>query len=108
MENALGEYIYDCNMDKQLFTTLGVDADQFLAAVHVSSTDMDVLDCLMEGRKRPSKDELQKHNERIDNWLPTTPEGWDRFKADKAKIAPGNNKVKNRTDLIDFEEGRLS
>ena len=107
MENALGEYIYDCNMDKQLFKTLGVDPDQFLAAVRVSSNDMEVFDCLMEGRPRPSKEELEKHNERIDNWYPTTPEGWDRYKADLQKIAPGVSKVKNRTDLIDFEEGRL-
>ena len=109
MENALGEYIYDCNMDKQLFKTLGVDADQFLAAVRVSTSDMEVLDLLIEGRQRPSKEELEKHNERIDNWLPTTPEGWDRYKADIQKIAgaQGNPKIKCRTDLIDFEEGRL-
>jgi hypothetical protein len=90
-----------------LFKTIGCDADQFLAAVRVSTTDMEVLDCLMEGRQRPSKDELDKHNQRIDNWQPTTPEGWDRYKADILKIAPGNTKIKSRTDLIDFEEGRL-
>jgi hypothetical protein len=105
MTSSLGEYIYDCNMDKQLFTTLGCTADQFLDAVKVSSTDQEVLDLLVSSRI--PDDKLTSHNKRIDDWHPTTPEGWDRYKEDLKKIANNNPIVKSRTDLIDFEEGRL-
>lgn len=106
LAGTLGEYIYDCPMDRRLFETLGCDAEQFLQAVRVSSTDLEVLDCLVGQRKLP-KEEIDKLNEAIDNWKPTTPDGWERFKQDILRIAPGNHRIKSRTDLLDFEEGRF-
>lgn len=105
LAGSLGEYIYDCNMDKQLFVTLGCNPEEFLQAVRVSSTDRDILDLLVQ--KRIPDDKLEAHNKRIDQWNSTTPEGWERYKADLERIAPGNTKIKSRTDLIDFEEGRF-
>lgn len=105
MSDTLGEYIYDCKMDKQLFTTLGCSADEFLQAVRVSSTESEILDLLVP--KRIDDDKLKAHNERIENWLPTDPEGWERFKNDVQTIGKGNPKIKSRTDLLDFEEGRF-
>ncbi|HME82932.1 MAG TPA: DUF5069 domain-containing protein [Candidatus Eremiobacteraceae bacterium] len=105
LAGTLGEYIYDCSMDKALFETLGCNAEQFLQAVGVSLTDAEVLDLLVQ--TRIPEDKLKVHNQHIDQWHPTTPEGWDRFKEDLQKIAGGNPKVKSRTDLIDFEEGRF-
>jgi hypothetical protein len=106
MAGTLGEYIYDCKMDKKLFETLGCSADQFLQAVRVSATDGEVLDLLVT--KRIPDDTVKAHNERIDNWRPTDPEGWERFKRDLMTIGHGNPKIKSRTDLIDYEEGRLT
>jgi hypothetical protein len=105
LAGSLGEYIYDCKMDKVLFDTLGCSADEFLQAVRVSTTDGEVLDLLVS--KRIPEDTLKAHNERIDNWRPTDPEGWERFKKDLMTIGQGNPKIKSRTDLIDFEEGRF-
>lgn len=102
---TLGEYIYDCKMDKQLFETLGCSAEEFSDAVRVSMTDAEVLDLLVQ--KRIPDDKLEAHNKRIDQWNSTTPEGWEHYKKDLEKIAPGNTKIKSRTDLIDFEEGRF-
>ncbi|MBV8172657.1 MAG: DUF5069 domain-containing protein [Candidatus Eremiobacteraeota bacterium] len=106
LAGTLGEYIYDCSMDRQLFETIGCDAEQFLSAVRVSSTDAEVLDLLVQARI--PDDTLKAHNQRIDQWHPNTPEGWDHFKDDLKRIANNHPKVKSRTDLIDFEEGRLS
>ncbi|MBV8282384.1 MAG: DUF5069 domain-containing protein [Candidatus Eremiobacteraeota bacterium] len=105
MAGTLGEYIYDCNMDKKLFETLGCTAEQFLDAVKVSSTDQEVHDLLVPNRI--PDDKIKTHNARIDNWLPLTPDSWDRYKADLKAIANNDPRVKSRTDLIDFEEGRL-
>jgi uncharacterized protein DUF5069 len=104
-EGMLGEYIFDCNMDKHLFATLGCTAEEFSQAVRVSTSDAEVLDLLVQ--KRIPDDKLEAHNKRIDQWNSTTPEGWERYKKDLDRIAPGNTKIKSRTDLIDFEEGRL-
>jgi len=105
LAGTLGEYIYDCKMDKKLFETLDCTPEEFLQAVRVSSTDSEVLDLLVS--KRIDDDKLKAHNERIDNWQPTDPEGWERFKRDLMTIGKGNPKIKSRTDLMDFEEGRF-
>lgn len=104
---TLGEYEYDSPMDKQLFATIGCSSEEFLQAVRVSLTDGEVAD-LLEGNKRISADELEKHNKLIDQWHPSTPDGWERFKAELMRLAPADHhRIKSRTDLIDFEEGRL-
>jgi hypothetical protein len=105
MAGTLGEYIYDCPMDRWLFETLGCTAAEFEQAVRVSTTDAEVLDLLVQ--KRIPDDKLTAYNNRINTWTPSTPDGWDRFKADLQTIAGGNPKIKSRTDLIDFEEGRF-
>lgn len=106
LTDQLGEYIYDCPMDRALFATLGCDADGFLQAVRVASTDGDVLDTLVQGRIPDEK--LIVHNQRIEDWHPSTPAGWDHYKEDLRRIANDDPRVKSRTDLIDFEEGRFS
>lgn len=108
LEGKLGEYIYDCPMDQQLFRTLGVSADQFFEAVRQSPDDAGVISRLQPLRKAVSAEELAAHNRRIDDWESLTDESMQRFKRDLMKIAPGNTRIKNRTDLIDFEEGRLT
>lgn len=106
LTDDLGEYIYDCPMDRALFATLGCDADQFLEAVRVSPADGDVLGLLVQGRI--PDDKLTAHNERIEQWHPSSPAGWEHYKEDLLRIANNDPRVKSRTDLIDFEEGRFS
>ncbi len=108
LAGTIGEYIYDCSMDRYLFATLGVDAEQFLAAVRQAPDDAGVLKALEPARKPLTEEELKAHNERITHWLPTNEKGWAHFKQDLMKIAPGKVNIKTRTDLIDFEEGRLA
>jgi len=105
---TLGEYIYDCPMDRQLFSTLGVSAEQFLDAVKRSDTDDDVISRLRPLRKPLGEPERAAHNQRIDHWVPSSPEGWEHYREDLEKLAKGRTDIKNRTDLIDLEEGRLS
>lgn len=105
---TLGEYIYDCPMDQQLFSTLGVSAEQFLGAVKRSSTDDDVVTRLRPLRKPLGEAERTAHNQRIDNWLPSSPKSWEHYREDLEKLAKGRTDIKSRTDLIDLEEGRLA
>jgi len=107
LADTIGEYIYDCPMDRFLFKTLGVSADQFLEAVKNSDNDAGVLQNLQPLRQPLTETERAAHNQRIDNWLPSSPGGWEHYRKDLEKLAKGRPDVKNRTDLIDLEEGRF-
>jgi len=107
LAGTLGDYIYNCPMDKQLFATLGVSADEFLAAVQSSESDDAVLAWLRSHGRRPSAEELAAHNELIGRWLPRSEEGRKHFERDRQRLASNRPDVTSWTDLIDFEEGRM-
>ena len=107
LAGTLGEYIYDCPMDRQLFATLGTDAPRFAEAVRQAPDDAGVLTWARAHAKQPSPEEAAAHNQAIETWAPRSPEGLARFKEQRAKIAPDGPDIATWTDLIDAEEGRL-
>jgi len=46
LQGLLGEYMYDCPLDKRLFGFLGISAHQLLELVENSENDEDVVDSL--------------------------------------------------------------
>lgn len=72
LAGTLGEYIYDCPLDRHLFAALSVDADRFLAAVRDNGDDERVLDQLLGGRVVPAQvvaelgDYIDAHSAHID------------------------------------------
>ena len=108
LAGTLGEYYFDCPMDRQLFATLGIDADAFLDAVLRSPDDWGVIEWLKRRGALPSAAVLAAHNQAIESWAPKTPEGRIRFEASREKVAPGRSDIMTWTDLIDVEEGRLA
>ncbi|SVC75657.1 uncharacterized protein METZ01_LOCUS328511, partial [marine metagenome] len=46
LQGLLGEYMYDCPLDKRLFGFLGISAPQLLELVENSENDEDVVDSL--------------------------------------------------------------
>jgi hypothetical protein len=103
---TLGEYHYDCPMDRRLFATLSTNADEFLAVVLRSPGDDGVMNWL-RSRPRPAAADIDACNQAIDAWRSATPEGRERFERQRAQIAPGRPDIDNWTDLIEVEEGRL-
>jgi hypothetical protein len=103
----LGEYIYDCPMDRKLFTTLATTQDEFSSVVSRSKGDEGVVAWLRQ-RTRPSADEIEAHNLAIENWKPSSPQGRARFEAQRDLIAPGRSDAESWTDLIEIEEGRMT
>jgi Domain of unknown function (DUF5069) len=107
LAGTLGEYIYDCPMDRRLFATIGVSGGDFLAAVERSSGDDGVVAWLRERGPLPYGDALAAHNEAIDGWRPQSDGSRARFAKTLAAVAPGRDDIVTWTDLIDVEEGRL-
>lgn len=103
-----GEYIFDCPMDKQLFATLGVTADEFLDMVSRSPDDVAVIAWLRGRNALLEGSAVDAHNVAIEGWAPKSPEGLKRFNAERERIAPDRDDIRTWTDLIDLEEGRLA
>jgi hypothetical protein len=106
LAGTLGEYIYDCPMDKQLFATLGVDAAQLAAIVERSGDDRAILEGLQRIWAEPKPPAIDEHNAAIENWRPKSDQGRKHFAETLARVAPGRTNVETWTDLIDIEEGR--
>ena len=108
LSGTLGEYIFDCPMDRQLFATLGVSAEDFLDLVSRSPDDI-ALVAWLRGRNVPLEaPAIEEHNRVIEGWAPKSPEGRARFEIQRERLAPGRTDITTWTDLIDVEEGRLA
>ncbi|HYK54322.1 MAG TPA: DUF5069 domain-containing protein [Candidatus Eremiobacteraceae bacterium] len=108
LAGTVGEYIYDCPMDRQLFATLGITGDEFLEVVSRSPDDIAVVAWLRGRDSMPEGAKLDAHNAAIENWAPKSEEGRARFERQREALAPGRSDITTWTDLLDIEEGRLS
>ena len=101
----LGEYNYDCPMDKALFAYLGIEGEWLLEVVKNAKSDADIETQLrpVVGKKSPAEIEKWNHD-----WLTAKPSGeaWEHFVAVREKIAPGRTDVTNWPDLLDLDEKR--
>ena len=62
---TLGEYVYcACDVNEQLFETLGTTEDEFLEAVRTAPTDDDVVAWIRE-RVRPDPAKIAEMNHRV-------------------------------------------
>jgi len=108
LAGTLGEYVYDCPMDRQLFSTLGIAGDEFLEVVSRSPDDIAVVAWLRGRDAIPEGETLDAHNDAIENWAPKSADGKERFERQREAIAPGRPDIATWTDLLDVEEGRLA
>lgn len=108
LAGTLGEYVYDCPMDRQLFATLGIANDEFLEVVSRSPDDIAVVAWLRGRDAIPEGEALDAHNESIEHWAPKSAESQARFERQREVLAPGRADITTWTDLLDVEEGRLA
>jgi hypothetical protein len=104
---TLGEYIFDCPMDRRLFESMRTDGEEFLGVVTAANDDDAVVSWFVRNGHMPRGAALDSLNAEIDDWKPKTDESRERFEKQREQIAPGRPDVKSWTDLIDVEEGRL-
>lgn len=103
----LGEYIFDCSMDRRLFESMRTDGEEFLAVVTAANDDEAVVSWFVRNGHMPRGADLEAHNTDIEHWGPKSDESRERFEKQREKIAPGRPEIKTWTDLLDLEEGRL-
>ena len=101
----IGEYHYNCPMDKAVFTFLGIDHEAFLDAVKTSKDESGVEAFVRPYVQKKSSDEIERWNQQ---WLNRKPEGesLDFFLQLRNQIAPERTDVTTWTDLLDLDEKR--
>ena len=103
----LGEYIFDCPLDRLVFEFLGVSPEDLAGAVKENSTDEEIMAWVMRMVVPRDSEAVRKFNKSLKERAPVTEEQKQRFNMTLEKVAPGRKDVSTWFDLIDAEEGRL-
>jgi hypothetical protein len=107
LAGKLGEYHYDCPMDRHLFEYLGTNADEFLEVIKKSPDDAGA-EAFARGKLsgKPAGDAERWNAE----WLKYGPqpgtESYGYFTDLRGKVAPARTDVTSWADLLDLDEGR--
>ena len=105
---TVGEYHYNCGMDKAVFEFLGIDDHEAYADRAVSMDDASLERWLTDTYiAKKSKAEIDRWNR---EWLEHGPEpgsdGEKFFVELRDQIAPGRRDVRSWPDLLDLDEHR--
>jgi hypothetical protein len=103
----IGEYHYDCPMDKAVFGFLGIEADPFFDVVKNAKDDSEIEAYAKTFVDRKSPEEIAGFN---DNFVAYKPEpGSDSekyFLELRSQVAPDRTDVTAWPDLLDLDEKR--
>lgn len=104
---TIGEYHYDCPMDKHLFAFLGLEAAALLDVISAAGGDAEIVDFVAPYVHAKSDKELATFNR---EWLLYGPEkgtpGEEFFLKLRAEVAPDRTDVTGWADLLDLDEKR--
>jgi hypothetical protein len=104
---TVGEYHYDCPMDKAVFGFLGIDANEYLEHIKASKNDSEVESYARGFVAKKTQAEIDEWNE---NFLERAPDagsdGEKYFLELRAQVAPDRTDVTAWADLLDLDEKR--
>ena len=104
---TLGEYHYDCSMDRMLFGFLGTDGVEFLGVVSSSSDDSGVTKLIEAKLASKSHKEIDDYNHHLLGHAPEAgTDGAGYYTSIRGKVGHGRTDIFTWPDLIDVEEGR--
>lgn len=101
----IGEYHYNCPMDKAVFEFLGIDHEQYLNVVKNAKRDDEIEQYAEQFIDKKSPAELEEWNR---TWVSTRPAGESlAYMTELRKnIAPDRDDVTTWADVLDLDEGR--
>ena len=104
---TIGEYQYDCPMDKHLFEFLDLDGDTLLDVIKSASNDAEISEFVAPYVHAKEDDEIAAFNR---DWVKHAPDKGSKaeeaFLKMRAAIAPDRTDVTTWTDLLDLDEKR--
>jgi hypothetical protein len=101
----IGEYRYDCPMDKAVFGFLGIDQDALLDVIKHAKSDAEIETYVRGFVDKKSPEEIERWNQ---EWVSRKPEGesLEYFLQLRNSIAPDRTDVTLWADLLDLDEKR--
>ena len=101
----IGEYNYDCPMDKALFEFLGLNGDELLEVIKNAKSDAEIEAYVKPFVDKKSADELERWNT---EWVTRKPHGesMEYFLNLRNQLAPDRTDVTTWADLLDLDEKR--
>ncbi|MDQ3701786.1 MAG: DUF5069 domain-containing protein [Chloroflexota bacterium] len=107
LAGTLGEYVYNCGLDRKLFEFLGTDKDEFAAAVTAAGTDADVEAFVRQKVTGRPAEEIAAWNRRFFDYEPDlSRDAYAGQREALARRAPGRTDLTLWVHLTDMEEGR--
>ncbi len=104
---TIGEYVYDCPMDKHLFEFLDLDGDTLLDVIKSASNDGEISEFVAPYVHAKEDSEIETFNR---DWLKHAPEpgskGEEYFLKLRSEVAPDRTDVTSWADLLDLDEKR--
>jgi hypothetical protein len=101
----IGEYKYDCPMDRSLFEYLDMEPKTFLELVNNAKSDYEIESYAKTFVSRKDPRNIEAFNKKFLSEVPTG-ESLMHFEELRTKIAPSRTDVVSWPDLLDLEEGR--
>jgi hypothetical protein len=106
-EGTIGEYHYNCSMDKHLFGFLDIDHEALLDVIKSAGNDSEISEFVAPYVHAKSDEEIATFNR---DWLLYGPEkdtpGGNAFLKLRAEVAPDRTDVTAWADLLDLDEKR--
>ncbi|MBC5829080.1 MAG: DUF5069 domain-containing protein [Candidatus Eremiobacteraeota bacterium] len=101
----VGEYHYNCPMDKAVFEFLGIDHEQYLKLVKNAKSDDEIEQYAKQFIDKKSPYQLEEWNRK---WVSTVPVGESLAYLTELRknIAPDRDDVTTWADVLDLDEGR--
>jgi hypothetical protein len=103
----VGEYHYNCPMDKAVFGFLGIDADEYLEHIKAGKNDAELEAYARTFTEKKTQAEIDEWNENFLNYAPEPgSEGEAYFLKLRGEVAPDRTDVTAWPDLLDLDEKR--
>ena len=108
LDGDLGEYLYDCPLDKILFSFLQISAGQLLRIVSEVTEADDIVARIVSAQATLNADDIATFNRRVAALAPEDVDTQAYFDNLRQQVAPNHPEIKTWFDLIEAEEGRLT
>lgn len=104
---TVGEYSYDCPMDKKLFAAFGIDSGALLDVLKKAKSEADIVAYLKPFVAKKSAAEIEAFNNEFLAGKPEPgSEGEAYFLELRNQVAPDRTDVTRWADLLDLDEKR--
>ena len=109
VNGSIGEFLFNCPLDKQWFEFSGIDPEAFKNFVATGATDAEVADWITKHAKKRDRIDIIKWNNRLrDMRISELPDKAQEFLEDYIpKWIPKNRPIYTWFDVYDMEEERI-